>query len=262
MSDYQLGSSTIEMVNEPVVSHASTRPLDVLPEIRQVARNGFTICSIYPAPLSKRVRHNGITVYDMKAAPRGSYSTLTVYDTQEWCSRPDPTNGSQHWMPMPIPALVVAQDLVATWAGDTLGKKSGFAPGIGLIAGTKPTPQELAALRSQQSSLFNWYITDAMGKHLRGQGNEITDVHRLAAKEMLDKGAERLPWYPPMDFAAVKNCIACGKQINENALRCDHCTTILPDWYEKYQMDTTGDSAVADFMARNKKNSAKPKPAL
>lgn len=254
MSNYAIGRSDLEL--EPIITHATTRPMDVLPEVRQTLRGYRSICSIYPAPFRKQVRHNGITVYKMPAAPRGSYATLRVYDTQEWCSRPDPTDGKQHWLPMPIPAQVVADDLVNTWAGDTLGKRSGYSPGVMIIKGDKPDAEELAALRGQQSALFNWYITDAMGKHLRGQGNEITDVHRLAAKEMLDKGAERLPWYPTVDFADVKLCLACAKQIDARALRCDHCHTILPDWYAQYGLDTADDPIVAEFMARIKKKAA------
>ncbi len=251
-------SSITDIELEPIHSHAPTRPMDVLPEVRQTLRNYMTICSIYPADLRKRVRHNGLTVYEMKAAPRGSYSTLRVYDTQEWCSRPDPTDGHPHWMPMPIPAYVVANDLVATWAGDTLGKRSGYSPGICLLAGDIPTPAELAGLRKGQDALFNWYITDAMGKYLKGLGTEITDIHRLAAKEMLDKGAERLPWYPTMDFADVKMCVACDKQISAKALRCQHCQTVLPDWYEKYGLLVDEDPAVSAFIAKTKKKAQKP----
>lgn len=247
----------------PIVSHAPTKPTEVLPEIRQVNRGYCTICSIYPADLRKRVRHNGITIYEMKAAPRGSYSTLRVYDTQEWCSRPDPTDGKQHWMPMPIPAHVVAVDLVNTWAGDSLaaGKVSGLMAGIGIIAGDAPTVDEMDQLRKQQSALFNWFITDGMARHLKGQGNEITNIHRIAAKEMLDRGAERLPWYPVVDFAEVKDCIACGKQINKNAIRCQHCTTMLPQFYIEYGLSPEDDEAVSEFMAKVKKanpNAFKP----
>ncbi len=254
--NYAIGHSGIEL--EPILTHATTRPMDVLPEVRQTLRAHRNICSIYPAPFRKQVRHNGITIYSMPAAPRGSYSTLRVYDTQEWCSRPDPTDGRQHWLPMPIPAQIVAEDLVNTWGGDTLGKRSGFSPGVMIIQGDKPTTEELAHLRTQQSALFNWYITDAMGKHLRGQGNEITDVHRLAAKEMLDKGAERLPWYPTVDFADVKNCVVCAKQIDARALRCNHCQTNLADWYMQYGLETDDDPVVAAFVAKIKK---KPTPA-
>ncbi len=255
MSDYQIGTSTIELVSDaptPNIAHAPTRPVEVVPELQQVSRHYCTICSIYPGPLRKRVRHNGITIYEMPAAVRGSYSALTVYDTQEWCSRPDPTNGAQHWMPMPIPARVVADDLVATWAGDTLGKKSGFAPGIDIIAGDKPTAAELKSLRDRQTALFDWYVKDAHGKHTRGQTNEITDIHRLAAKELLDKGVERLPWYPNTLFADVKDCVACGKQIEAKSKVCDKCQTNLVDWYLKYKINPEDDPVIRDFMAKMK----------
>lgn len=271
MSDYQLGASTMEFVDDAPNTtnantlaagnaagnafHAPTRPMDVLPEIRQVARNYCTICSIYPGALRKRVRHNGLTIYEIPAAVRGSFVTYQVYDTQEWCSRPDPTNGNQHWMPMPIPARVVAEDLVATWAGDTLGKKSGFTPGITIIAGDQPTKAELKSLRDGQTALFDWYVKDAHGKHTRGQSNEITDVHRLAARELLDKGVERLPWYPNTMFADVKDCVACGKQIEAKSKVCDKCQTNLVDWYTKYKLNADDDPVVRDFMAKiNKKN--------
>ncbi len=243
-------SIDVLLEDDPRISHAPTRPVDVRPEIRQTYRAERSIVSIYPGNLYKRVRHNGITIYQLPAAPRGSYSLLRVYDTQEWCSRPDPTDGKQHWMPMPISAKVVADDLVCTWANDTLGKRSGFAPGIALIEGSEPTDDELAALRASQSALFDWYIKDAHGKHTRGQTTEITDIHRLAAREMLDKGAERLAWFPTTIFAAVKECIACGQQIDAKSKVCDKCNTNLIDWYKKYNLSTDDDPVIAAFMTR------------
>ena len=245
-------------VVEPIVTHAPTRPVEVQPHLQQVSRGHVSIISIWPAKLMATRRHNGITQYEMAAAPRGSYSKLVVYDTQAWQINVDESASMsnrktvQTLAPMPIPAIVVAQDLVNWWAGDTLGARSGFRPGIGMIAGEDPTPEELKSLRDTQNALFNWFITDAMGKHLQGLGIEISDTHRLAAKEMLDKGAERLPWYPVVDFAAVKDCPACGKQINQNALRCEHCTTMLPQFYMDFGITPENDTAVADFIARIK----------
>ncbi len=247
---------------EPTITHAPTRPTDVTPQARQTWRGNVSIVSIYPSNCYKRVRHNGITIYQLPAAPRGSYSLLRVYDTQEWLSRPDPANGKPHWMPMPIPAQIVAEDLVATWANDTLGKRSGFSPGIGIIAGDEPTTQELAGLRAGQSSLFDWYIKDAHGKHNRGLTTEITDVHRLAAREMLDKGAERLPWFPITIFAAVKECVACGQQIDAKSKVCDKCQTNLVDWYKKYNLSTDDDPVIAAFMAKINTNRQAPKPII
>lgn len=243
----------------PIVTYAPTRPVEVVPQLQQVSRGHISIISIWPAPLVTKRRHNGITYYNMAAAPRGSYSKLVVYDTQEWVNTPSESKSQGEMGPRAIPALVVAQCLVSTWAGDTLGAKSGHKPGIGFIVGDDPTVAELKALRDTQSALFNWYITDAMGKHMSGEGVNISDTHRLGAREMLDKGAERLPWFPVVDFAAVKDCIACGKQINENALRCEHCTTMLPNFYMDFGIDPVGDPVVKAFMERirlSKENAA------
>lgn len=250
--------STAVVTPEPIVTFAPTRPVEVQPHLQQVSRGYVSIVSIWPAKLKATRRHNGITSYEMAAAPRGSYSKLVVYDTQSWIVGVDESASLsnrktvQTLTPMPIPAAVVAQDLVNWWGGDTLGARSGFKPGIGMIAGDDPTPSELAALQTSQEALFNWFITDAMGKHMQGLGVEISDTHRMAAKYMLDRGAERLPWFPTVEFAAVKDCVACGKQIHQNALRCEHCTTMLPQFYMEYGITPENDPAVSDFIARIK----------
>lgn len=236
----------------PVVGYAPTRPVDVVPHLQQVARMGRTICSIWPAAQRAQRKHNGLTDYTLAAAPRGSYATLTVYDTQQWINIPNERSYRGNIEPRPIPAQIVAEDLVATWGKDTVGAKSGFKPGIGIIAGEVPTVEELASLRAGQSNLFNWLIKDAMDKHNGGEGINISDMHRMAAKEMLDKGANSLVWFPVVDFSAVKDCIACARQIQATAIRCEHCTTMLPEFYDKYGLDLNADPAVKAFMDRIK----------
>ncbi len=239
---------------EPIVAHASTRPVDVLPSV-MTGRGHRVLISIYPAELRRRIRHNGITDYVMPAAPRGSYAKLVVYDTQEWLNRVSEDTGKPDWIPAPIPATVVADSLVQLWAMHTLGNKSGFAPGVMVIKGEEPTKDELAALRSSQTNLFQWYILDGNAKHQRGEHTEITDTHRLAARELLDKGAERLPWFPKIAFAEVKDCLACGRQIEARAKVCPDCSTNLVNWYLDYGMDAAtyplpqGDPVIAAFIA-------------
>lgn len=238
---------------EPIVTFAPTKPLDVQPGLIAL-RGHVCLVSIYPAPLHRRIRHNGLTDYHMEAAPRGSYSKLVVYDTQEWMNRVSESTGKPEWIPAPIPAIEVAKSLVQAWARNTLGNKSGFAPGVGIIAGDEPTPEELGSLRSTQTNLFQWYILDGSSKHHAGQHTEITDIHRLAARELLDRGAERLPWFPKIDFAEVKDCLACGKQIEARAKVCPDCSTNLVDWYIKYSLDPdtyplpNGDPIIAAFI--------------
>ncbi len=238
---------------EPIITYAPTKPLDVLPT--NIAMRGqAVIISLYPAALHRRIRHGRMTDYFMAAAPRGSYAKLVVYDTQEWMNRVSESTGKPDWIPAPIPAIEVARSLVQAWARNTLGNKSGFAPGVCIIEGEVPTDKELAELRSSQTNLFQWYILDGSAKHQRGEHTEITDVHRLAARELLDKGAERLPWFPRIVFAEVKDCLACGKQIESRAKVCPDCSTNLVDWYVKYNLDATtyplpnGDPVIAAFI--------------
>lgn len=235
----------------PVVGYAPTRPVDVVPHLQQVARMGRTICSIWPAALRAQRKHNGLTDYNLAAAPRGSYATLTVYDTQQWINIPNDRSYKGSIEPRPIPAEIIANDLVATWGNDTVGARSGYKPGIGIIAGDVPTPDELAALRSGQNNLFNWLITDANGKHMSGEGVNISDMHRMAAKEMLGNGAERLPWFPVIEFALLKECPACGKQTESKAKVCDKCHENIVDWYLKYNLDTTLDPVIDAFVKQN-----------
>lgn len=236
---------------QPITTFAPTRPVEVVPSLQQVSRGRTTICSIWPQDLRARRNHNGLTMYQMPAAPRGSYVTFTVYDTQQWINRPRDDRFQGDVEPMPIPARIVAEDLVSTWGGDTLGSRSGYKPGIGIIASDSPTDAELASLRAGQSNLFHWLITDANGKHISGEGVLISDMHRMAAKEMLDKGAERLPWFPVVDFAAVKDCPACGKQTEQKAKVCDKCHENLVDWYLKYNLNLDADPVIKAFIEQN-----------
>jgi hypothetical protein len=155
--------------------------------------------------------------------------------------------------------MVVAVSLKELWGSHTLNNKSGFAPGVDIIRGDTPTLEELSALRESQTAMFQWMILDANGKHLRGESTEITNLHRAAAKELLDKGAERLPWYPKIEYAAVKDCLACGKQIESRAKVCSECKINLVDWYLKYELDPTGDPVIAEFIYMLEQNKAQRK---
>ncbi len=236
---------------QPVVSYAPTRPLDVMPEVQQNARRGLSIVSIWPAELRAKRRQNGQVEYVIPAAPRGSYSKLVVFDTQQWIRRVFDAPGNEareEILPAPLTAQQVAEDLVHTWAGDTLGARSGHRPGIKWILTEDPTPADMAELRTTQEALFNFFIVSANGFHLQGKGVEITDIHRMSAKYMLDKGAERLPWYMIQEFSDMKACPKCAQQIGALVLGCQHCGLDLPEWYEKWGIEPVGDKAVANFL--------------
>jgi hypothetical protein len=206
---------------------------------------------MYPGRLSKQIRHNGTTEYVLEPAPRGQYSQLVVYDTQQWM-RFASERGPKYdqWGAGPIPAHIVAQDLVQTWAGAILKPKNGtaYTIAVGIIAGKSPTKDERDKLMAGQVALFNLFIQEANSLHIAGKGVDITDLHRTSAKYLLDQGAESLPWYPKIDFSEVKVCIACGKKIYRIALRCEHCTTFLPQLYLDWGISPESDEAVKNFM--------------
>lgn len=242
---------------QPIIAYAATRPLDVLPESLQATRKGVTIASVYPGTLRKQLRHNGTTEYVLEGPPRGTHSQLTVYDTQQWIRFASEQGPRYDQMaPGPIPAMVVAQDLVQTWAGAILKPKNAQSTiGVGIIRGETPSTEELTILHAGQNSMFNLFIQEANSLHIAGKGIDITDIHRTAAKYLLDQGAENLPWFPKIDFAEVKTCIACRKKIYAEAIRCEHCNTFLPQLYMDWGM-YCDDKAVSDFLAKAKP----PKP--
>ncbi len=246
---------------QPIITHAATRPLDVMPEVMQATRRGVSIISLYPGALRKQCRHNGTTEYEIPAAPRGQYSQYTVYDTQQWV-RFASERGPKYdqFSPAPIPAMIVATDLVQSWAGSILKPKNGaaYTIGVGIIKGETPKGEEIEILRVSQNGLFNLFIQEANGLHIAGKGVDITDLHRTSARYLLDQGAENLPWFPKIDFAEVKVCIACSKKIYKSALRCEHCHEFLPELYLKYGLVPEGDEAVANFISRAKTRQQPP----
>ncbi len=253
-----------ETLVQPIISHAVTRP-HVTPETHQASTKGVTLVSIFPGDLRKQCRHNGTIEYVLLAAPRGSYSSLTVYDTQQWI-RFASESGPRYdqWGPGPIPAQIVAQDLVLTWAGSFLKPKNakGMTIGVDIIKADKPEPGELAKLNHNQDSLFNAFIMEANSLHIAGKGVDITDIHRTAAKYLLDEGASQLPWFPVVLFADVKQCMSCSRKILAAALRCEHCHEFLPDLYMKYGLMAEGDKAVSDFMKKATKGKSGSAPLL
>ncbi len=239
---------------EPIITHAPTRPLDVLPTAYENNRKGVAVVSVYPGDLRKQCRHNGTTTYEIPKPPRGQYSQLFVYDTQQWV-RMASEQGPRYdqWVPGPIPARIVAESLVQEWAGNIIRpRKCTSTIGVGIIKDDSPTVEELTRLHAGQNNMFNAFIQEANSFYIAGKALDITDIHRTSAFYLLDQGAENLAWYPKIDFSEVKVCIACGNKIKALALRCQHCTTFLPQIYMDYGLVAVEDKAVAEFLSKVK----------
>ncbi len=241
----------------PVLAYATTKPLPMSTK----DQTEMHICSVYPMAKRATRRHSTTsrrpdgkfavscdTVYTIPAAPRDSYSILAVYDAMTpivgWSS----DGPSQNTItPGHIPVRVVAEDLVQEWAGQTIASKEGHGPGIGIVAGDIPTPDELAYLRERHRSFCEWLVHDGNDKLLQGKTGNITNIHRLGAFWLLGEAAQQLSWYPKMDQRQVKDCPRCAKQILAAALGCEHCSLDLINWYEQYP-HLTPDSHVSQFL--------------
>lgn len=250
----------------PVISFAPTQP--VAPTTKE--RSEIRICSVYPVRKTARRRHSVVkeispgkfgltcdTEYIIEAAPRDGYRVLAVFDALQPQIGWSPDGPKENTMtPGHIPVEVVANDLVNTWASQTIASKDGYKPGIGIIRGETPTEAELTHLREQQRAFFEYLVQDANDKHLRGETKNITNIHRFAAFWLLGDAAQQLPWYPKMEQRSVKDCPRCAKQILEAALGCEHCSLDLIDWYTKYT-HLSPDPFVTQFLERMTKPASK-----
>lgn len=221
-----------------------------------------TIYSVFPVKTEGKELSwvSGFKMYTMDAAPRDGYSKLVIEDAIQWIrdmSSVGDDNQQGSMAPAPVSAAIRADNLVTFWTSNTLGAKSGYAPGIGVFNGFEGSVEFkdfLATLRTSQEAFFRWLVQDASDKHTKGEAHNISDLHRQAAKWLLDKGAERLPWYPKIEFADVKNCVACDAQIAAKAKKCQECSTDLVDYYTTKFMDPSGDPVIAAEIARIKEH--------
>ncbi len=205
-------------------------------------RNYKTICSIWPQPLRATRRHNGVTNYVIPAAPRGKYVLYKVFDTFERILRISNDTGDREFQPGFVPSAVVAECLVTSWADQLLGQSqrasSGEAAtargGIMIIAGDKPTEEELFQIQSQQESLARWYVKNGNDFNQQGKQTEITNIHRMMAEWLHGNAAKRLPWFHEQEMADIKSCPKCGEAINGSALSCRFCQIDLIAFYQKY----------------------------
>lgn len=192
-------------------------------------------------------RIKGRTCYILPAAdPKLGYSTLVVYDAFRHAFRPDMRGGgvqgedeSSVYQPEMRPtAREIADHLVQTWAGSLTGATQASMPGIGIIAGPVPTPQELALLRAKNANYCMFLIQQADELWDTKRGMLISPAHREALAEL----GEVREWGTV--FHSKKICPSCGNAINLKATRCQYCTVDLALFY--HERGFTPDSLAAE----------------
>jgi hypothetical protein len=188
------------------------------------------ILSVFPREQQLKLRHEGIKTYVMPAAEPGGYQTLMVHDTFSY-------NRNYHvegfaLFEAPVPAQVVAENLVQAWSTGLVGTKDGLGPGIMICAGLTPTPEEIAEVNKRQNAYFRSLIGEADALEGIHKAKDITDLHRLAAEWM---GAKDRKWFRLISRVDSKSCPACAEEIRAEAKVCKHCNTNIAEFLAKEQ---------------------------
>ncbi len=228
-----------------------------------------TILSVSPVDCRKTLNHEPANApnsrfheYILPGAPKKGYSTLKVYDARVWVLNRNSVSDDHPGdiEPMPMPAEVIAPDLIRAWTQGAIGARGGVIPGIVLCAGDEPTKDEIAKANAMHEAYCRSAIKD--GNDLFNQGNQrnITEEHRRCAEWM----EVAVPWRVEMTRADMKACPSCAEQIASPALKCKYCNEFLPEFYVKYDLNTQNDPVVhRHLLARSVKavpQQSKPTP--
>jgi hypothetical protein len=262
-----------------------------------ITPNFSTLLSVFPLAMEQSRRHNGVITYSHPAVPKDSitvrtynpevlantnyvpehlklyvddsrpcevntgYALIRFCDTFTWTR--DYTQDREIFIPHPITCQLVAKDLCTAWGSDSIQADAGAGPGIMVIAGDEPTPEELFQVRTKQSTYFRRLINNAHTLFSQGNLKDISDLHRHGAKWM---GANNLPWLPKLEQVEMKPCVGCGNEIRKQALRCEKCQLDLLDHYLKWNMlpdpmvDPIVHETLSRILASRKGNSRTPPP--
>ena len=236
---------------------------------RTIQFNTVRIVSIFPqkTTIKQLACAKGFERFQIQAAERGSYQVIEVSDTYQWIRDLRGMGEGGKLTPgmeaVFTPALARAESLIIEWTHNTLAAFG--KPGIAIvpdhveIPGPGQSPNDpgfeefnalLSSLVEVQQTCFQSLITDANDRYHRGDAKNIQDIHRKAADWMYGEAAKSLPWFRKDTFNQMKKCIGCAMEIKKEALRCQHCSLDLIDYYTKYSLDASGDPVLAATIAK------------
>lgn len=175
------------------------------------------IASIFPIALKAERPFTGKTVYVLPAAETQSDIRTVAIE-----------NGFEHvyvgngkYTDQPVFADDIARDVAHEWSSGYVGQESGLGPGVWLCDGDVPTMEEIEAARAKQTAYFEHLVNQANGLFYEGKANDISDLHRKAAKWL---GYESVEWLNKMQQKALKECQHCFSKIDSRASVCSVCT--------------------------------------
>jgi hypothetical protein len=182
-------------------------------------------------------------------AKNEGYAVYRLYDTASW-SR-DWNKDKEEYKSDPVDAYSVASDFASVYTTGLLGTDKGHKPGIMIISGDEPTPDELKQVRETQRDYFEHLFHDAIQLNASGRGIGISELHRIACTWL---GRLDLPFIEKIEQRNAKECVACGETIAAKANKCRFCGTELDVWYEERALmpDKKDDPFVYDVIERKR----------
>ncbi len=221
------------------------------------------IVSVTPLNFRKQMQYTftedghsrpGFKWYELAAAERGQWTYCDVNPVMIYIPEFQEDSPTPIMSPRYADPSIRANDLVRDWAPIGHIKDFGAGGSFGIEAlppGVKdPPPELIRELTARNENLANRFMAHANDLHRQGKANEIQPRHRAMVKWLLGNGAESLDWYGLKDFAALKSCPMCSKQIDALALRCQHCQGDVLEWYIKYGLEPDGDPHAASVLAK------------
>lgn len=179
-------------------------------------QTGVMIASIFPVECRAERPFNGKTVYILPAVEsQEDVKSLTIGHAFEHVYV-----GNRVYNDQPVFAEDIAQDLLREFMSGLAGTDSGNGPGIWICSEQAPTIEEITAARAKQTAYFEYLVNQANEMHVRGDGNNIQDIHRRAARWL---GYESFPWIERMTQKSLKDCPFCFSKIDSRATRCPSC---------------------------------------
>lgn len=197
------------------------------------------ICSIFPIPkvdhqnhiwMSREGKLSHRRIYSLRAiAKPNDFDVLTVYDTGIQALNTSIID-RHAYMIRPIMAQDIATSLVEKWTRMGGLADSDGGPGIGIIAGKKPSSEELEALNNRQRVFATDIVEDGDKLYASDKKDRITRLHRLLGKYLGKRSSEHRWMVDFDDPSGTKRCPACNSAIDREALHCMHCNNSLIKW--------------------------------
>lgn len=199
-------------------------------------RTILSVCN-YPLVATRDYSENGITgfkhKYEMPAVKKGAFAVLTVSDLWD---RMHVSEGQ--YSPIPVYGEHIADDLVSEWTGDI----STGRPGVIVIKGDEPTPEEVKMAEDQHAASCTALRNLANKLWAENKRDQATGLPFRLASEYLEHPED--PWCLSQNRPIQVKCQWCGHLIDQDAVLCSACGKVAN--FNRYQELLAQQAAIED----------------